>query len=113
MNDSASSTFPCTEYANICILKGDLMKHIRRNHPKSLYEKNEDVRTANEILSPEKLKIFIETIVVKLSVDQRYPSSICNRFLKFEIDNILELNNLVEPLIVSCNGVTQLLYLKL
>ena len=102
VNQSESSTSPCSECAKICILKGVTTRYIKKKGPESFCEKNKDVKVANGILSSEKLKIFIEKSVIKLTVDQCHSSFICNKFLKFEtFDNILEVYNLVEPLLVS------------
>ena len=60
VNQSESLMNPCTECAQICILKGGLTRHNKKKNSKSFWEKTKDVRTANEILSPEELKIFIE-----------------------------------------------------
>ena len=42
--------------------------------------RNEDIRTANEILHTEKLKIFVEKEALKFSVNQCYPSAMCHEF---------------------------------
>ena len=60
VNQSESLMNPCTECAQICILKGGLTRHNKKKNSKSFWEKTKDVRTTNEILSPEELKIFIE-----------------------------------------------------
>ena len=39
VNQSESLAYPCTGYANICLSKGDLTKHIKRNHPNHFVRK--------------------------------------------------------------------------
>ena len=51
VKQSEISTYQWTWCAKIFILKGGLTRHIKRKHPESLYEENEDVRTANEKLT--------------------------------------------------------------